>query len=1025
MLLNSNSMAGGGPIQYNELYAKNVQDGIKELNSLTAQTDALFQELAKTITATSGRVTTSLKTETTALQQLKETLVTVDVAQKGAADTLTKVATATDTATTKARNLKDQQEGLNKIYSTSNAEMQRLQGRTKALTDEYNALSNSTEKNDAKLKALSKEITQTVLAQNRLSTAMGNTKKAIDLTEGSYNKMNAELNTLRKELKDLPNAIDKQTGAWNKANPEVQKYLSKIQLLDTNIKKVDATLGAHQRNVGNYSSALSGAASQLASLVAGYVSVYGAISAVNATFAMAVKTDSIRSALEFTFKSAEVADQKLQMLQKTADRLGLEFVSLADSYKSFTGAAIASNFPISEAEKIFNAVSNAGSRLKLTSDQMSGALMALQQMISKGNVQAEELRGQLGERLPGAFAIAARAMGVTETKLGGMMKDGEVLAADLLPKLANELNKTFGGGTDEKVDSLQGSVNRLKNTFSEMVANNSNISKFFTSFIDGIADVFSSIKDTVNSKSWKEFWFYALPHKQGAQFDNGLKDTSLETFGKSSKSEQSALIQGAQFTRDRALATAQKTGSKDDNLFYVEQAKVLMNLKNAWNELYNAKKPVADLDDPKKDGSPERQLNGLELLQRKISDITEKLKLQALSAAQAGKAFAPDPKTLQQLDDLIEKLRFANALGRGADLEKVDIRGRKLPTTQSVTDALSPTPMELQPSKPLDTKATAEELRKALSDILPLLRDSNQIIGEIFGQEFGNLFDQLTNDVEEFAVKGKLSLEDFANTGIAGIRSIDEAFRIGTENRIASLELEKQAQVDIAGTNAVARLAIEKDYNDRIREEKKKQARIDKAAAAFEIVINTAVAVSKATAQTGLFGLPLIPIIVALGAAQLAAVIARPIPQFRHGTQSAPGGLAEVAEEGPEAIQSPSGHLRIAHKRQITYVERGSKVFTAEETKRMIDIQQIDRTTDLHERLTKNLQDGRKQDQISTMAAAFYASRINPDDIGKSVGREIAKLPVQNFHFDQRGYSHFLQTQSTTTKILNDRYSLK
>ena len=44
-------------------------------------------------------------------------------------------------------------------------------------------------------------------------------------------------------------------------------------------------------------------------------------------------------------------------------------------------------------------------------------MLALAQMASKGTVQAEELRGQLGERLPGAFKIAAAAMGVTQAEL--------------------------------------------------------------------------------------------------------------------------------------------------------------------------------------------------------------------------------------------------------------------------------------------------------------------------------------------------------------------------------------------------------------------------------------------------------------------------------------------------------------------------------------------------------------------------------------------------------------------------------
>lgn len=67
---------------------------------------------------------------------------------------------------------------------------------------------------------------------------------------------------------------------------------------------------------------------------------------------------------------------------------------------------------------------------------MQGAFLALGQMISKGKVQAEELRGQLGERLPGAFQLAAKAMNMTTAELDKFMADGKLTAEELLPKLA-------------------------------------------------------------------------------------------------------------------------------------------------------------------------------------------------------------------------------------------------------------------------------------------------------------------------------------------------------------------------------------------------------------------------------------------------------------------------------------------------------------------------------------------------------------------------------------------------------------
>ena len=82
-------------------------------------------------------------------------------------------------------------------------------------------------------------------------------------------------------------------------------------------------------------------------------------------------------------------------------------------------------------------------------------------MISKGKVQAEELRGQLGERLPGAFQLAAKAMGMTTAQLDKFMADGKLTAEDLLPKLAKVMREDFGAAAEAASQGLQGAINRL------------------------------------------------------------------------------------------------------------------------------------------------------------------------------------------------------------------------------------------------------------------------------------------------------------------------------------------------------------------------------------------------------------------------------------------------------------------------------------------------------------------------------------------------------------------------------------
>ncbi|MFH2124948.1 MAG: tape measure protein [Pseudomonadota bacterium] len=141
---------------------------------------------------------------------------------------------------------------------------------------------------------------------------------------------------------------------------------------------------------------------------------------------------------------SQAAQNEFKFLRQESDRLGQNFWKVADSYKGIYAASQSTNMAGQQTREIFLGITEAGTALGLTSEQMDGALRAVEQMMSKGNVQAEELRGQLGERLPGAFQLAAQAMGVSTSALNGMLERGEVMADDLLPKLASLLRSKYG-----------------------------------------------------------------------------------------------------------------------------------------------------------------------------------------------------------------------------------------------------------------------------------------------------------------------------------------------------------------------------------------------------------------------------------------------------------------------------------------------------------------------------------------------------------------------------------------------------
>ncbi len=178
--------------------------------------------------------------------------------------------------------------------------------------------------------------------------------------------------------------------------------------------------------------------------------------------------DGLKSSFTATFGQQQVAAE-LDYIRRVSHDLGLEMLSTGEAYAMWVASAKGTVLEGQAQKQIFEAVAQASRILNLSMDDTNGTLRALSQMISKGKVQAEELRGQLGERLPGAFQMAAKAMGVSTTELDKMLQQGKVLAADLLPKLAIELDKAYGGDArTAAVQSLAAETNRLKNSLTEL-----------------------------------------------------------------------------------------------------------------------------------------------------------------------------------------------------------------------------------------------------------------------------------------------------------------------------------------------------------------------------------------------------------------------------------------------------------------------------------------------------------------------------------------------------------------------------
>jgi len=158
------------------------------------------------------------------------------------------------------------------------------------------------------------------------------------------------------------------------------------------------------------------------------------------------------------------ANVQFQFLRKTADDLGLNFYTLREGYKGFLAAAQTSKIPMQEVQAIFKSVSNAGAVLGLSNERVGLTFLALEQMMSKGKVSMEEIRRQMGDNIPGAFQLGAKAMGMTVEAFDKAVSAGEVFSDDFLPKFRKALDENFKGGIDESVKA----ANKLAEAWEEL-----------------------------------------------------------------------------------------------------------------------------------------------------------------------------------------------------------------------------------------------------------------------------------------------------------------------------------------------------------------------------------------------------------------------------------------------------------------------------------------------------------------------------------------------------------------------------
>jgi tape measure domain-containing protein len=148
-------------------------------------------------------------------------------------------------------------------------------------------------------------------------------------------------------------------------------------------------------------------------------------------------------------------------MKKTAQELGVSLKSIQKPYVKYLAA---SKDSLQDTRKVARSFIALGTALNATPTDMGRVIRAIEQMQSKGQIMAEELKLQLGDTMPGALKLFSKAMGVTTAEFIKLMETGNV-SADLLKKVADVINKDYADAIRLGSQSTRAQLNRLSTGF--------------------------------------------------------------------------------------------------------------------------------------------------------------------------------------------------------------------------------------------------------------------------------------------------------------------------------------------------------------------------------------------------------------------------------------------------------------------------------------------------------------------------------------------------------------------------------
>jgi hypothetical protein len=799
---------------------------------------------------------------------------------------------------------------------------------------------------------------EAAFSSGQVKKSLDNQTKAIDGVTNSGKSLTGQLRGLKQELANLEIAGQDGTAAFNellisaaKLEDQIGDTRAKVKILASDTFKFDAAVGATQALASGFELAQGAAAlfgSESEDLQKAIVKITAATAVANSVQQIAnlIKDESAIKTAILTGATAaynvvvgtSTGALKAFRLALAATGVGLLVVGLIALIENFDKIKDALS-GTSDATRAFEAAQkSANAELAKTKGFLSDAALAQQDLNDKLAVSQGKLSAQQAQLNKIQRDATQATIKDTKALFGERVKLDAVIAGQV--KTVEDLQKKQAGFAANEQQTIKTSTsNKLAAAQAELDASSKTraaVQKDITAKTNANITAARTEIDIIKSDE-----------RNAAQ-----EKADTERAAKQKAANDKALEATKKAAEDRAKARADLDKAAEDAFIASldAQSKILNDNNNKIIEL--EKTFVAARF---KAGSAE-EIAAQEQLAKTIAEIRtqEQVQLAAIDKAANEKLFkdkldlakAAEGATLQQQLEALEnqkaiELSFAESLG----LSELEIATRYATQIGKVKTDIAAAAIQDQINviKTLEIEeGSSLERRIALINIdaqkrIDAAKGNASEIALINAETEQAITEQNKAETD----KRIANIEQYAEIVTSSLGSINELSQMATEQRVADITATSEAELEaINNSDALERdkvkqrVALEKRTAAAISAEKRKQAVQDKALAIFEIGVNTAIAISKANTLLPPANIPAIIAAAAVGAAQLAIAIAKPIPKFEK------GGLigGRLHSQGGTMIEAEQGEYMVnrrqtsKHRRELDAMNHSTEAF-----RKMID----------------------------------------------------------------------------------------